>query len=137
MRWTTQLILETGGRAFRDVGSMAVRTLFRSGLIEKNCFRFHDAAQFVATRAFHVLVCPTQGKIGSLVMVKQGRLPFRTVVAFSAACYVALSELLAVNVLMAVLTLFRRSLEVDIDQAGFKVGRLVTVDASSRAVRSQ
>lgn len=40
------------------------------------------------------------------------------------------------NILVAVFALRRRSLEIDIDQSGFQVWRLVAIHAGCRAMRS-
>ena len=56
----------------------------------------------------------------------------------SAQCVMSIfSELLPVNVFVAIFTLYGRGLEVDVDQLRFKIGRLVAIDAGRRAMRSE
>lgn len=64
--------------------------------------------------AAHILVCATEGEGGAFVVVEERRLPFRAVVALGAASDVGTCELLAVYVLMAIFTLCRCGLEIDI-----------------------
>ena len=47
-----------------------------------------------------------------------------------------LRELTAMDVFVALLALFRRFLEVHVDELGFHVGRLVAIDAGDRAMRA-
>ena len=56
---------------------------------------------------------------------------------FRASRSIASSELLPVDVFVAVLALRRRGLEVDIHQLGFKVWRLVAIDAGRSAMRAE
>ena len=48
-----------------------------------------------------------------------------------------LRKLLSVDIFVAILALGRSSLEIDVDEASLKIGRLVAVDAGGRAMRSQ
>jgi len=70
-------------------------------------------------------------------MIEERRLPFRAVVTLSAASDVRFGKLLAVDVLVAILALSRSSLEIDVDEAGLKVGRLVAIATGRRTMRSQ
>ena len=70
-------------------------------------------------------------------MIEQRWFPFHAVVAFSTAGNLAFGKLLPVNILMAVLTLLRCRLKIDIDQLRFQIGRLMTINAGRGAVRSQ
>jgi hypothetical protein len=63
-------------------------------------------------------------------MIEQRRLPFHAVVALRATRDVSLRELLPVDILMTVFALLRGSFEINIDQLGLKIWRLMTVDAS-------
>ncbi len=56
---------------------------------------------------------------------------------FSAARNSCGRELLAVNILMAVFALRGSRFEVDIDELGLEIRRLVAVDASGRPVRTK
>lgn len=116
---------------------MTSGTLFRCGLIEQNRFALHHPGQFVTAGAAHVLVRATQCESSTLVVIKQRRFPFHAVVTFGAARDISLRELLAMHVLVAVLTLRRSSFEIDIQQIGFKVWRLVAVAARGSAVCAQ
>ena len=113
---------------------MAGRTIFRSRLVKQHCLRVDDARQLVTLSAPHALVCPAQGERRPGLVVKQRWLPLGAVVALGASCHVSLGKLLSVNILVAVLALHGRSLEIDVEHLGFKVGRLVTIDAGGRAM---
>lgn len=56
---------------------------------------------------------------------------------FRALRIIPCGELPSVDVFVAVLAMRRRGPEVDIHQLGFKVRRLVTIDASCRPMRPQ
>jgi len=58
-------------------------------------------------------------------------------VTFRAARNISCGELLSVNVFVAVLALRGSGLEVDIHQLGFKVWRLVAIDAGRGAMRAE
>lgn len=80
---------------------------------------------------------PAQRERSPLLVIEQRRLPLHAVVALGAAGDVRLRELLAVDVLVAVLALSRSSLEIDVNQAGLKVGWLVAIATGRRTMRSQ
>jgi hypothetical protein len=58
-------------------------------------------------------------------------------VTLDASSDAVLRELSAVNILVAILTLGGRGGEVCCEELGLHVGRLVTIDASRRLVRSR
>jgi len=70
-------------------------------------------------------------------VIKERRLPLHARVAFGASSDVVFGKLLSVNVLVAVFTLGWRCLEVHVHQFGFEIGRLVAIDARSRAMRPE
>lgn len=112
-------------------------TFFRRRLVEQNRFALNHPAQLVTAGAAHVLMRASQCEGSSLIVIKQRRLPFHAVVALGAACDFGLRELLTMDVLVAILTLHRSGFEIDIQQVGFKVWRLVAVDARRSAMRAQ
>ena len=140
-RWrkSTFLIFQSGRARFRDrvAGAMTRGTLFRRGLVEQNRFALNHPARLVTAGAPHVLVRAPQCELSTLVVIKQRRLPFHAVVTLGAARDARLCELLAMHVLVAVLALRRSSFEIDIQQLGFKIWRLVAVDTRGGAVRAQ
>ena len=80
---------------------------------------------------------PAQRKFGSLLVIKKRGLPSHAVMAFRAARCLTLSELPPVDVLVAILAVGRRGLEVHVHQLGFKIGRLVAINASCSTMRTQ
>lgn len=70
-------------------------------------------------------------------MIKKRRLPFHAVVALRTMRDVSLGELLAVDVFVAIFALRGRALEIHVQEPGFEIRRLMTVDARRRPVRSQ
>lgn len=113
---------------------MAGRTLFRSWLVEQNRFRIDHPGGLVTAGAPDILVRATQRELSALLMIEQRGLPLGAVVTFSAACDVRLRELLAMHVLMAILALCGSSFEIDIQQLGLKIRRLVAIDTGRSAV---
>ena len=109
---------------------MTVGAFFGRGLIKQHWLAFDHAGQLVAAFAAHVLVHSLQRESGSLVMVEQGWPPLRTVVAFRTGRDLAPGELLAMDVLVALLTSGRRRFEVNVEEASLLIGRFVTVHAS-------
>jgi len=67
-------------------------------------------------------------------MIEERRFPLRAVVTLGTSSYVAFGELLAMDILVAVLALGRCGLEIGIQQFGLKVRGLVAIDASRSAV---
>ncbi len=63
-------------------------------------------------------------------MIEQRRLPFRRVVAVCAGGDVVSCELPSMRIFVAILALGWRRFEIDIDQSGFEVGRLMTIDTA-------
>ena len=116
---------------------MAGSAVLRRGLVDEHRLGSDHFGQLVAFGAAHVLVRAAQGKRRSLFMVKEGRLPLHAGVALSAARDVIFSKLLSVDVLVAVLALAGRRLEVHVHQFGFKIGRLMAIDARGRTVRAE
>ena len=107
---------------------MAGGAFFGRRLVEQHRLAIHAANVLVARLAFHVPMYPLQRKGGRLVVVKQGRLPFRAVVAVRAWRDLPLGELSAVNVFMAVFALGRGCLEIDVHELGFQVWRLMAIN---------
>ena len=112
---------------------MAGRALLGCRFVEKDGFGLHHLRQLVTLAAAYVLVCAAQRK-RSLLVVEKRRFPLHAVVAFRAARDLPLGELLSVDVLVAILALGRRHLEIHVHQLGFKVRRLVAIDASRRTM---
>ena len=106
-------------------------------LIEEYSLGGHCLRQFVAVGAAHILMGTPQRELGPLVVVERRRFPLAAVVALGAVGDVCLRKLLAMDVLMAILALSRSSLEIHVEQPGFKVRRLVAIDAGSRAMRPE
>jgi len=127
-------LLQCGRTRFR--GTVASLTSLRCRLVEENGFGIDTARQLVALAAAYILVGSAQGELGTLVVIKQRRLPLHAVVTVSASCDTCVCELLPVNILVAVFALRRRSREIDVDQSGFQVWWLVAIHAGRRAVRS-
>ena len=115
---------------------MARRTILWCGLVEEDGFCTDDLRQLVTLHAAHILVRPAQRERSPLLMIEQRRLPLHAVVAFGAASDVRLRKLLAVNILVAILTLSWSSFEIDVNEPGLKVGRLVAIAAGRRTMRS-
>lgn len=109
---------------------MTVGAFPGGGLVKQDRLAFDDAGQLVASFAAHVLVHPLQRESGSLVMGEQRWPPPRTVVAFRTLRDLALGELFAVDVFVTLLASGRRSFEVNVEEPGLLIGRLVTVHAS-------
>lgn len=117
---------------------MAGSTLFGSGLVKKDILasdRFHE---FVAGVATHILVGTSQGEGCALLMVEQGWLPARAVVAVRAGSDMGrIDELRSMSVLVAFLAFHRGCLEVHIGKIGFHSSGLVTVDASRGSMSTE
>ena len=116
---------------------MARGTIFRRGLVDEDSLGGNESRLFVALCAADVLVRPAQRKLGPRVVIEQRRFPLHAGMAFCAASHIAFGELFPVNVFVAVFALRWRGLEVDIDQFGFEIRRLVAIDSSRGAVRAQ
>ena len=91
----------------------------------------------MARGAAHVLVSAPQREGRPFLVIKERGLPLCAVVALSAVRYVSHGKLLPVDVFMAVFADSRCRFEVDIDQLGFEIRRLVAVLAGRCAVSSQ
>src|SRR5215471_405298 len=124
-------------RWHRVRGPMARRAVLGSRLVEENCLSRDHTGRLVTRGAAHVLMSAPQGESRPLLVVKQRRFPLRAVVTLGTTRYVGYSELLRVDVLMAVLTRGRSRFEIDIDQLGLEIRRLVTVFAGRRPMSSQ
>ena len=112
---------------------MAGRALLGCRFVEKDRFGLYHLRQLVTVDAAHVLVSAAQRK-RSLLVVEKRRFPLHAVVAFRAARDLPFGELLSVDVFVAILALGRRHLEIHVHQLGFKVRRLVAIDASGRTM---
>lgn len=84
----------------------------------------------------NVLVGSLQRELGSLVMVKERRLPLGAVVTVGARRNPGLGKLSPVDILVAILTSRWRGLEIHVDQTGFLVRRLVAIHAGRGAMRA-
>ena len=118
---------------------MAVGTSFRSRRIKEDLFPVNRFEEFVTAGASDVAMLAFQRESRSLVVIERGRFPLRRVMTIAALRYFVreeFGELPAVHVLVAFLALFRRFLEIDIDQLGLQVRRLMAVDARDRAMRA-
>ena len=116
--------------------SVTTLTLLGCRLVKEDLLIPDDSNLFMASSTADVLVQTLQGKRSPLVVIEKRGLPLRTVVTIDASSHAVLGKLLAVNVLVAVLTLDGRSREVSGDEFGFQVGRLVAIDAGGGLVRS-
>lgn len=61
----------------------------------------------------------------------------RAVVTFSATCHILMRELFAVDIGVTILALGRSSFEIHVLQPGFKIGRLMAIDAGRHAMGAQ
>lgn len=117
---------------FRHIRAVAGGAIFRRRLVEEDLLRVHLFEQFVAIGAFHILVSSAQRKLGSLVVIEQGRLPFGGIMAVGAGGRLPFSELLSMDVLVAILAQGGGCLKVGVDQLGSEVRGLVAIDAGRR-----
>ena len=117
-------------------GPMAGRALLGRRFVEKDRFGLDHFSQLVTFAAAYVLVCAAQRK-RSLLVVEKRRFPLHAVVAFRAARDLPFGELLSVDVFVAILALGRRHLEIHVHQLGFKVRRLVAIDACRSPMGAQ
>lgn len=118
---------------------MAVGASRWSWRIEEDLFSLRSAEKLVAAGTGDVAVLAFQSELCALVVIKQGWLPFRRVVAIAALRNLIreqLRELAPVDVFMALFALFRCLLEVHIDQPRLHVWRLVAVNAGDCPVRA-
>lgn len=116
---------------------MAGRAFFRGRLVEQHRFAAHRLNVLVAGFAVHILMRPLQRKGGTALVVEQGWLPFKAVVAVGALGDLAgIGELRPVDVLMALFAFGWRRLEVGLHQLGPQIRRLVAIDTSRAAMRS-
>jgi len=113
---------------------MAGNAILRRGFVEEHGFGIHSLRQLVTVATLNVLMSAAQREHGSLLVVEERRLPLHAVVAVSTGCGVSLGELLSMNVFMAILAQQRCGFEIDIDELGFEVRWLVTIDAGGRTM---
>ena len=113
---------------------MAGRTVLGRRFIEKNLLGANLLEQLVTVAALYVLVSAAPGEGGPLFMIEQRRLPFHAVVAVGTRRRFSFGELLTVDVFVTILADGRCGLEIHVDQLGFKIRRLVTVDTTGRQV---
>lgn len=129
-------VLLAAGR-IGDLGAVAGSAIFGCRLVEEDVLAFDNTNLLVTSFAAHVLVCTFQREGSAQFVIEERGLPLRAVMALCAGCDAILQELLAVRVLVAVFTLGRRTLEVNIHQLGFEVRGLVAIDTGRGAMRSQ
>jgi len=122
-----------GRQSSRSVAALALPW---RGFIEEDILAANFARLFVTPFAAHIPMQSLQGKRGTLVMVEQGRLPLRAIVAIDARGDFVLCELHAMNVLVTVFAFGRSHCEIRCDQLRFHVWRFVAVDAGSRLMCS-
>ena len=118
-------------------GPVARGTIFWCGLVEQDRLGGNNTREFVALCALYVLMGAAQGEVGPRVVIEQRRFPLHAGMAFCAASHFAFGELFTVNVFVAIFALRWHGLEVDVDELGFEIRRLVAVDASGRTVCAQ
>jgi len=111
--------------------------LLRRRLVEEHRPAVDLAHQLVAVRALHVGVYALQRERSAAVVIEERRLPPVAVVAICTCGPIILRELLAVRIVVALLALFRRGLEVDVNHGPFEIWRLVAIDARGGAMRTQ
>ena len=117
---------------------MARHAILGRGLVEEHGLGVNNFVQFVTVGAFDVLVSAPQGERGPLVVIEQGGLPFRGVVAVGTGGSVRFGdELLPVDVLVAILADGGGCLEIHIHHVGFEVWRFVAIDTGRRPVCSK
>jgi hypothetical protein len=112
--------------------------LFRGWLVEEHGFALEWLSGRVASLTTHAFMSSCQGEAGTPLVVEERWLPLGGVVALGTRRNaVSVCELLAVNVVMALLAFVRRRLKIDIHHSGFHVGWLMTINAGGAAVRTQ
>ena len=94
---------------------MARGAILRSRFIEKDGFRVHDPGEFVTSCAAHALMRAFKRKARALFMIKKRWLPFHAGVAFGTSSSPGFSELLAMDILVAVFALRWGGFEVHIE----------------------
>ena len=107
-----------------------------SGLVIQHVAAVHRFDIAVATGAADVFVHALQRESGATV-VKKRRFPLVVVVAGGTRCRFSIEgELRVVRVPVAVLAQFRRLPEINVQQVGFEIWRLVTIGAGDGPMRS-
>ena len=81
-------------------------------------------------------MCAREREARTPLVIEEGRLPFRRIVAIGARRDpVPIGELRAMDVLMTFFTLLRGRFEIHVHHSGFQVRRLMAVYASGAAMR--
>lgn len=112
---------------------MAIRAIFRRGLVNQNQLALHFARRHVALLAGHIGVAARQRKLCALVVIKCGGRPALVHMAIHALGDSILGcKLAGVRIRVAGLAFFRRSLELNVVRAG---RRFVALIAGNRAMR--
>ena len=100
---------------------MASRAFVRRRFVEEHSLALDLSNRLVAAGTNNVFVNAFERKTGALVVVKERRPPLGRVVTFRARGGARFGELLAVDVLMALLTLPGGRFEIHMNQSGFKI----------------
>ena len=108
---------------------MARGAIFWRRFVKENSFCRDDFRQLVAFGAAHILVRTAQRKNRQLIVVEQRRLPLHGGVTVNAMGGIAFGELFSVNIFMTLLALLGSGFEINVEQPGLQVGRLVAIDA--------
>src|SRR3954468_12638372 len=101
--------------------TMTRRALGRGWPIEQDIFAIDALHSYVTLLTSHRLVCPLQRE-GGLLVIEERRTPFRNVMAIHAVGnFTAMSELLAMGIVMTLLANFWSRFEVGMCQRSFHV----------------
>ena len=115
---------------------MARNTCPRRGLVEDYFLTLDELNLLMALRAGHIFMCALQRE-DRLLVIEEGGSPLRRVVAFRTPRHlVRARELGCVRIQVAVFALLRRSAEIYIFQAEFKVRRPMAFGTTHRAMCS-
>src|SRR5207302_7394532 len=98
-------------------GSVTIGATGRGRRVNEDLLAVYGAGELVATGAGDIAVLALQGELGPFVMIEQGRLPLGRVVAVGTLRDLVreqFGELAAMDILVALLALFRRFFEVHI-----------------------
>lgn len=118
---------------------MAIGARFRRRRVEEDLLAVDIFEELMAPGAGNVTVLAFQSKRRPFVVVERRRFPLRRVMAIGALRHFVrkeLEELSAVNVLVTLLAFSRRLLEINVNELGLEIRRLVAIDAGNRAVRA-
>ena len=127
-----------GGADLSLTRAVTGSTFLRRRLVEEHGPALEWSSGGVAGLATHALMSARQRETRAPLVIEEGRFPLGCIVAVGAGRdVVRISELRAMNVLMALLTPGGRRLEVHIHHSGFQVRRLVAVDTGCTTMSAQ